>query len=68
MTPKESRETAMRAARFCKDSLGMSQKIFEEAIDLGEFVQPEIQEALAQLKDRGELSHLIIWVWSFTKE
>lgn len=63
---KEERMLAMRAARFCRGS-GMSMTQFKELIDLCAINPPECNDALWALKNRGELEHLIQWVWTFRK-
>lgn len=67
MNAVKSRKTAMNAALHCCYNLGMSMASFEECVDMCAFSDENINDALWQLKSRGELEHLIQWVWTFRK-
>lgn len=68
MTEIESRALAHKVAMYCRDAFRMSAYDFEEMVEEGaeNFTQNSVREALRQVHDRGELEHLIQWVWDFT--
>jgi hypothetical protein len=68
MEVSEQRQIAINAARYCKDSLNYSMAEFEEAVDMCAFADENVNDALWGLKSRGELEHLMQFVWTFVKE
>ncbi len=65
--PPEQRALVRNYALMQKHN-GMSQYSFEKLIEDNEaYILPEVKESLKALKERKELEHLIILVWTFKK-
>lgn len=67
MLPEQAqRQTAMYIAFACY-KMGLSQQQFLDAVEMWALPYIEDNDACWELKLRGELEHLVTWVWTFRK-
>lgn len=63
---QKQRMLVMKAATQMKMA-GMSPSTFRDLIDMAGISPVEVSDACEALKARGELDHLIAWVWTFRR-
>lgn len=63
---QRQRILAMRAATQMKRA-GMSPDAFRNMVDMAGISPIEVSDACEALRSRGELDHLIAWVWTFRR-